>query len=95
MKNLYGVIFSILVLLSLWIFNLSQENRYRTQLETVNARVVKLENTVECLAQLNHKTYFYIAPHKIDSKTGIINDEVHEVYDDRIANSECGLKSIN
>ena len=51
----------------------------------LKARIIELENIVECLSDYNHKTYFYIAHHKIDFNSRLVNDEVRELYDDRIA----------
>ena len=95
MKHVYGVVFLIVLVSSLWIFYSSREPVSDVRLASIADRITQLENTIECLEQHNHKTYFYIAPHKIDSKSGIINDEVHEVYDDRIGNSNSALNTVN
>ena len=51
----------------------------------LKARISELENIVECLSDHNHKIYLYIAHHKIDFNSRLSNDELHELYDDRIA----------
>ena len=51
----------------------------------LKVRIIELENIVEYLSAHNHKIYLYIAHHKIDFNSRLGNDEVDELYDDRIA----------
>ena len=51
----------------------------------LKVRIIELENIVEYLSAHNHKIYLYIAHHKIDFNSRLGNDELHELYDERIA----------
>lgn len=95
MKTLYVLIPLILMGSAFLFFYSSGLDVSDDEVHIMKERITKLENMVECLSDHNHKTYFYIAPHKIDAKSGSINDEVHEVYDDRIANANCSLSNVN
>ncbi len=95
MKTLYALISLILLVSAFCIFYPLGKDVSDNDMLVLKERIIELENIVECLSDHNHNTYFYIAPHKIDSKSGLVNDEVHEVYDDRIAKANCSLSNVN
>ncbi|SVC15449.1 uncharacterized protein METZ01_LOCUS268303, partial [marine metagenome] len=92
-KTLYVLIPLILMTSAFLIFYSSGRDVSDDEMLINKERITELGNIVECLSDHNHKTYFYIAPHKIDFKSELINDEVHDMYDDRIAKANCSLRN--